>query len=225
MKRVLSLLVVLMVSIMSFGQYIVNVYIDNNPPVKLKTVFDNTNTHQITNDYTDSNTIYIEQGSKLKITVTDNGNQGGLLIYNNVSNMIYSADTAFIQHTATIYSDIFPHGEYLLNVQTGGVVFNNYQFLKIVVGNETLNNDEYGFDRTEMRVFPSPATTSTTVRFFADKSDVSVQVFSLNGTLVFADDKTRNVGSMNDVVVPLSNFAAGVYIARAGDETFKFVKL
>lgn len=210
MKKILNLVVVMLVTLTSFGQIL---------------------TLDVNNEYNEYDLVYLDSDPNISTYEIEKTS-----ILNNlqITGLTYTPDSVYIKYNSggTVGADstltVTTDGTIKLIVYSTGVVQNDMEVLyfKIIATEpSTASTSEYGFDRTEMRVFPSPATTSTKVRFFAEKSDVQVDVFSLNGTLVFSDDASRNVGSMNDVDINLSNFAAGIYIARAGTETFKFVKL
>lgn len=76
---------------------------------------------------------------------------------------------------------------------------------------------------TNMIVYPSPAKSTTTIRFFAEKSDVPVYIFSLNGVMVFSETKSRIAGTENKIELDLTKFEKGTYLVKVGNLVEKLI--
>lgn len=100
-----------------------------------------------------------------------------------------------------------------------------YCFKIIVSDHSTASTSENTLTREELKAYPSPATSDIKISFQADKSDMVVNIFSLNGQLVYQDDAQREVGMVNVLELNVSDWASGVYLVNNGKETFKFVVL
>ena len=76
----------------------------------------------------------------------------------------------------------------------------------------------------KLSVFPNPASDEVTVAFNASKEKTNIEVFDIQGRLVYIDTDDREIGE-NKIKLNTSNFSAGIYIVRAGTETFKITKI
>lgn len=77
---------------------------------------------------------------------------------------------------------------------------------------------------TKLSVFPNPSTDEVSVIFNTNKEKTTIEVFDIEGRLVMTDEATREIGQ-NTVKINVSNFSQGIYIVRAGTETFKITKI
>ncbi len=77
---------------------------------------------------------------------------------------------------------------------------------------------------TKLSVFPNPSTDEVSVTFNTNKEKTTIEVFDIEGRLVMTDEATREIGQ-NTVKINVSNFSQGIYIVRAGTETFKITKI
>lgn len=77
---------------------------------------------------------------------------------------------------------------------------------------------------TKLSVFPNPSTDEVNVTFNTNKEKTTIEVFDIEGRLVMTDETTREIGQ-NTVKINVSNFSQGIYIVRAGTETFKITKI
>lgn len=76
----------------------------------------------------------------------------------------------------------------------------------------------------KLSVFPNPASDEVTVAFNTSKEKTNIEVFDIQGRLVYIDTDDREIGE-NKIKLNTSNFSAGIYIVRAGTETFKITKI
>ena len=76
---------------------------------------------------------------------------------------------------------------------------------------------------TRLSAYPNPATSNITIDFDVTTNEVPVAIFSMSGQLVYSNDDNRNNGT-NSLNVDVSSFQTGIYIVKAGSQTFKFVK-
>ncbi len=104
----------------------------------------------------------------------------------------------------------------IVSNQVGNFKF--YVKVEAVVG-----TSENTLTREELKVYPSPATSETKISFFADKSDMVVNIFSLNGQLIYQDDASREVGAINIVELNVSEWLRGVYLVRIGNSSQKLI--
>ncbi len=139
------------------------------------------------------------------------------------------------------YNDLTFTGSYvLLPIVSGNcttaALYNDTLYLKVFVGfglysKQITVNFADGFasvsentlTREELKVYPSPATSETIISFFADRSDMVVNIFSLNGQLVYQDDASREVGVINVLELDVSEWLPGVYIVRIGNSSEKLI--
>lgn len=77
---------------------------------------------------------------------------------------------------------------------------------------------------SKLTVFPNPAIDEVNVSFTANKEKTPIEVFDIQGRLVMLEETEREIG-VNKVSLNISNFSAGIYIVRAGSETFKITKI
>jgi hypothetical protein len=89
-----------------------------------------------------------------------------------------------------------------------------------ITGVSNLTHD----NNSKLSVFPNPAIDEVTVLFNANKEKTNIEVFDIQGRLVYVDTDDREIGK-NKIKLNTSNFSAGIYIVRAGSETFKITKI
>lgn len=87
----------------------------------------------------------------------------------------------------------------------------------------TLAIDNLLLIQNKMKIYPSPATSTTTIRFVAANTDEPINIFSLNGEMVFSDNSVRLVGSENEIELDLTKFEKGTYLVKVGELVEKFV--
>lgn len=101
----------------------------------------------------------------------------------------------------------------------------SYIWVTVIFTDPSASVSENTLTREELKAYPSPATSDIKISFQADKSDMLVNIFSLNGQLVYQDTQSREVGSITTLELNVSDWAAGIYLVNNGKETFKFVVL
>lgn len=88
---------------------------------------------------------------------------------------------------------------------------------------EHLGVNDLELTTTRLSAYPNPASSNITIDFDVTTNEVPVAIFSMNGQLVYSNDDNRNNGT-NSLNVDVSSFQTGIYIVKAGSQTFKFVK-
>lgn len=78
--------------------------------------------------------------------------------------------------------------------------------------------------REQLKVYPSPATSDLKISFSTDKTNTDINIFSLNGQLIYHNTDSKMLG-MNTIDLNVSEWSPGIYLVNDGNETFKFVKL
>lgn len=214
MKQFLLTATILLITAISFGQ----------------TLFVNINeTQQIVSDWSlDENTaaasvnpINIDSGDTLTVLIdygatTSVGSNYMIRTLDNTTNIIISTSTPDTIYTSTILAN---GSDYLFRFIEGG---SNIYF-KIHVTDPTANTSEFELNGSTMVVYPSPASSSTTVRFFADKTDIPLYIFSLNGAMVHSDCNNRMVGTENKIELDLTKFEKGTYLVKVGNLVEKLI--
>ena len=157
-------------------------------------------------------------------------------IYVN-GNVVFSGSILYIKELNSTFSDFA--NPYTLDEPTKTLPMNigDEKYIKITTNVGTIGHitviyvdpsastSENTLTREELKVYPSPATSDIKISFSADKSDMPLNIFSLNGQLVHQDNTSREVGAINIVELNVSGWSAGIYLVNNGKETFKFVVL
>jgi len=104
----------------------------------------------------------------------------------------------------------------------GGNLFQAYYFK--LVQNTVTGIADLKLNTSKLTVFPNPAIDEVNVSFTANKEKTPIEVFDIQGRLVMLEETEREIG-VNKVSLNISNFSAGIYIVRAGSETFKITKI
>lgn len=104
----------------------------------------------------------------------------------------------------------------------------NAWFKIVKVTQEQWNDIQLGINdleltTTRLSAYPNPASSNITIDFDVTTNEVPVVIFSMGGQLVYSNDDNRNNGT-NSLNVDVSGFQTGIYIVKAGSQTFKFVK-
>ena len=206
MKNLILTFVFALVSLISFTQYNVN-YVGGDSTGTI-VVLDQ-------NDINDPavDTIYVNGNVKFTLPSGVSVNEKLSNFNDNVSpSMYHPADS-----TLSITSG---QTKYLLFNSSGTI-----GHVTVIYLDPTASTSENTLTREELKVYPSPATSDIKISFSADKSDMPLNIFSLNGQLVHQDNTSREVGAINIVELNVSGWSAGIYLANNGKETFKFVVL
>lgn len=222
MKKFLSIVTVLIFTVWSYSQTIdINGATTPVPFVYNQTLNSNTQpTYPVS--YTDS-IINVYVGDTLT-NITDQWGfvptaaGGKMKLWDvNFNQILFNGLTNGVD---TVFTNMLQSGtSYMIRFVTN----NGTQWALMNMYNPSASTNEYAFDPTAMVVYPSPATSSTTIRFFAEKTDVPVYIFTLNGAMVFSDNKTRMVGSLNEIEVDLSKFEKGTYLVKSGELVKKLI--
>lgn len=93
-----------------------------------------------------------------------------------------------------------------------------YKF-KIIV-DPTMSISSHANVKTALSVFPNPVVNEVKVSFNTDKQYEPVNVFDMEGRLVYLDNEIRDNGR-NTVKVEMGTYADGVYFVQVGSDTFK----
>lgn len=99
-----------------------------------------------------------------------------------------------------------------------------YGKITVVTSTLTTGIESLKHTSTKLSVFPNPSTDEVSVTFNTNKEKTTIEVFDIEGRLVMIDEATREIGQ-NTVKINVSNFSQGIYIVRAGTETFKITKI
>lgn len=99
-----------------------------------------------------------------------------------------------------------------------------YGKITIVTSTLTTGIESIKHTTNKLSVFPNPSTDEVSVTFNTNKEKTTIEVFDIEGRLVMTDEATREIGQ-NTVKINVSNFSQGIYIVRAGSETFKITKI
>ena len=191
MKKILSLGVVLIISVLSLGQ----------PPDV--TIFVN---GDIGTSYTTAPTLGTINGADVVELMTTDVLDSTMVIPD-------CTDTLSIMHSGGYFS-INSAGLYEVWVVDCS---STIAYFKINVSEPSSSSiAEDDVDNKDLIIYPSPATSATTVRFYADKSDVPIYIYSLDGKAVLLNTTPRKVGSLNEVEIDLSHFEKGIYLVKAG---------
>lgn len=210
MKNLILTFVLALVSLVSVSQtltYTVYHYTDETSTTR-------TLTHTTTAVVVD--TIYMLSSDSLSIGTTDFYS----VIHSTTSQNLTSQE--WLNDTTTNKLG-FTANETLIFNHAGSTT--HFKLHINVTANQSASTSENTLTREELKVYPSPATSETKISFFADKSDMVVNIFSLNGQLIYQDDASREVGMINVLELNVSEWASGVYLVNNGKETFKFVVL
>jgi len=198
MKNLILTFVFALVSLVSFtqgGTYNVNTSIDTTINI---TVLDTIKFH-IVDGYSIENIKIIDQAGPTQLF--------------DFTNNLGIDELNFTQYVSSI-------GSYEIMFISAGML---YKTVFVNIG--TASTSENTLTREELKVYPSPATSDIKISFSADKSDMPLNIFSLNGQLVHQDNTSREVGAINIIELNVSSWSAGIYLANNGKETFKFVVL
>jgi hypothetical protein len=208
MKKLLSLVVVMFVTLNSFGQQPLSITytLPNNI-----TITDTINALQDAGNV-NFNTLTIPKNTTINFIKNELGHD---------LDMESVIEDPFSVYPLVIPNTYYSEESFLIRVT------NSFNYIIIIVYDPTqtsLGTDEFKFDREMMKVFPSPAIDKATVSFIASDMNVPLVIYSMNGSIVFTDNEKRNVGALNEIQLDLSRFDSGVYIARAGKDSFRFIK-
>lgn len=135
----------------------------------------------------------------------------------------YEFDTTFnITHDSLINVDtIFV---YLQGFFGSGATHSWFKIIKISPYDwDHLGVNDLELTTTRLSAYPNPASSNITIDFDVTTNEVPVAIFSMSGQLVYSNDDNRNNGT-NSLNVDVSSFQTGIYIVKAGSQTFKFVK-
>lgn len=154
---------------------------------------------------------------------------GDILHFNTagVLNMLMIAQPNFVNITMPAGSTSF---NYTISItDTAYYVANTVggtSYGKITIPTSTLTTgiESLKHTTTKLSVFPNPSTDEVSVTFNTNKEKTTIEVFDIEGRLVMIDEATREIGQ-NTVKINVSNFSQGIYIVRAGTETFKITKI
>ena len=156
-------------------------------------------------------TIKVTNGDSIKFNTTYDLIETQSNFINQIPGSILQENQYIITNDVTIYLKFIIAGSTAVNIT---VIFEG-----------TASTSENTLTREELKVYPSPATSDIKISFSADKSDMPLNIFSLNGQLVHQDNTSREVGAINIVELNVSGWSAGIYLVNNGKETFKFVVL
>ena len=87
----------------------------------------------------------------------------------------------------------------------------------------SLSTSENTLTQEELKVCPSPAKSVIKISFSADKSDMPLKIFSLNGQLIYQDTQSREVGSITTLELNVSDWENGQYLIKTETEVLKFI--
>ena len=99
----------------------------------------------------------------------------------------------------------------------------NFIFISLYISDPALSVSEEVLEVTNTRVYPNPVINNLTVEFETTNSSTELEVYSINGQLMFKDNEYRGFGK-NTVSVDMSNYPKGMYIVRLGNEVKKVIK-
>lgn len=142
-------------------------------------------------------------------------------ILNQEMNILYGS-TFNITHDSLINVDtIFVH---LIGFFGSGGTHSWFKIIKISQYDwDHLGVNDLELTTTRLSAYPNPASSNITIDFDVTTNEVPVAIFSMSGQLVYSNDDNRNNGT-NSLNVDVSSFQTGIYIVKAGSQTFKFVK-
>jgi len=121
-------------------------------------------------------------------------------------------------------------GDYTINLTDTAYYITNtlggttYGKITVVTSTLTTGIESIKHTTNKLSVFPNPSTDEVSVTFNTNKEKTTIEVFDIEGRLVMTDEATREIGQ-NTVKINVSNFSQGIYIVRAGSETFKITKI
>jgi len=75
-----------------------------------------------------------------------------------------------------------------------------------------------------LNAFPNPASTELTLTFNTNKHDEKIELLDIHGRIIIQNTDERELGR-NTVKLDVSQLSAGIYTARIGSETIKFMKI
>lgn len=150
----------------------------------------------------------------------------GVYIYDTTSNIDFIAFNEW-NDSLLIDNTIFEMGKnyrITFKLTTPSNTFYTFTFHVIDTTQSTASIEENRFEKIDLAVYPSPATTDIKIRFNTTQTDMPIRVYSMGGLLVYQDNERRDYGTTT-LDVNISNFMPGIYMATNGSETVKFIKL
>lgn len=239
-----NLILTLVFAITSLIAYTQNVFVYSNiDTINVRWTSDNAFFNAISGTKVDScykyNVIYtLDTATNIKIHLT---NVNSNVYFDAVSHTNDTINKTF-NNTATTFTQYINDtiGNVPLNDSITLVIINidNYDFLtwrsyfKIVkvtpmqwdsIQNATAGINDLELTTTRLSAYPNPTSSNITIDFDVTTNEVPVAIFSMSGQLVYSNDDNRNNGT-NSLNVDVSSFQTGIYIVKAGSQTFKFVK-
>lgn len=97
-----------------------------------------------------------------------------------------------------------------------------YKIYLIVTFDATASLSENSIDVTDLKVYPNPATTDVKISFESNVSDAPVVIVNTSGQVVYSNTDNKSFGT-NTLDVNVSDWQKGMYFAKSGKQTFKFV--
>lgn len=223
MKNLILTLVFAITSLVSFSQSTLFA-IGNNDTLTINNFFSNSNFTNANNGY--SNNIFYVADTTTKIILKQLYNSNDAIInkvwfgstYDSYGNPIDSL------HNTSVYVDTLNITDFIdtIYVKVYGNLGNTW-FKIIKINSSQLGVNDLELTTTRLSAYPNPASSNITIDFDVTTNEVPVAIFSMSGQLVYSNDDNRNNGT-NSLNVDVSSFQTGIYIVKAGSQTFKFVK-
>lgn len=199
MKKLILTFALSLVSLLSFSQLTLN--------------YDGDKTGSILATVDTTNVIYLLPTQTIVLRENDQNPIGWFI--NNI-NQYPSGNRDTLQFNK-------PVGEYVVRMGSGAA--GGLYAIKIIVSSDpTALTNENTLTREQLKVYPSPSNSDIKISFSADNVEMALNIFSLNGQLLYQDNTNREVGQLNVIELNVSGYQQGIYFVKVGDETVKFVR-
>ncbi len=216
-KTILTLILILTTSLVSFSETYVKYTINNSTEIltAVRNIHYEVNGGDVIHIremlvYNQSNIDYIQYD-----TVSDENKLSANMLTQNINMQTF--DSTFIMPQYVEGKEYFSY--FIKIIGSSGELFG----FKIKPNN-TLSVKDKEIEITELIAFPNPTIGDMTIAFNTNNIKTPIFIYSLNGQLVYQDNESRQIGT-NRIELNTSNFASGLYLIKVGNEVFKFVKI
>lgn len=224
MKNLILTLTLVISSLVCYSQLQINISIGNKDTILLYTANDDKqlNTHELyynTGDLLSVIPVDPENDDLIFIAVAKPGPPNAMTgLYANIegttdSISVIGTDVVVIDSVLDIIGNDF----YIMMKMSDATLWVH------LIDSSTASINDLELTTTRLSAYPNPASSNITIDFDVTTNEVPVAIFSMSGQLVYSNNDNRNNGT-NSLNVDVSGFQTGIYIVKAGSQTFKFVK-